>query len=116
MPGTASLCYFIVLRSSLCYGPKAGQFGQVLVSAKLHLCWCYTFADLGAFYPSFVVGARLASPHGPSKAALSPHAISTKNGIRHKKNAGTQKSSGTRKVLTPEKALAPRKALAPEKC
>jgi hypothetical protein len=62
----------------LCYGPKAGQFGQVLVSAKLHLCWCYTFADLGAFYASFVVGARLASPHGTLKDGFqSSYAIST---------------------------------------
>jgi hypothetical protein len=56
--------------------------------------------DLGAFYPSFVVGARLASPHGTLKdGSQSSYAISTKNGIRHEKNAGTRKGSGTRKVL-----------------
>jgi hypothetical protein len=79
--------------------PKAGQFGQVLVSAKLYLRWCCTFADLGAFYPFFVVGAPLASSHGTLKDGFqSSYAISTKNGSRHKKNAGT------------------RMALAPEKC
>jgi hypothetical protein len=57
--------------------------------------------DLGAFYLSFVVGARLTSPHGTLKdSSQSSYAISTKNGIRHKKNAGT------RKVLTLGKALA----------
>jgi hypothetical protein len=60
--------------------------------------------DPGAFYPSFVVGARLASPHGTLKdSSQSSYVISTKNGIRHKKNAGTRKALASEKVLTPEK-------------
>jgi hypothetical protein len=87
--------------------PKASQFEQVLLSAKLHLCWCCRPLRL---YPSFVVSAQL--PKDGSQSL-----ISTKNGIRHKKiadtrkgfisfdrlrNAGTRKKAGTRKMLTLE--------------
>lgn len=38
-----------------------------------------------------------------SAGSQSSYAISTKNGIRHKKNADTRKGSGTTKALTPER-------------
>jgi hypothetical protein len=65
--------------------------------------------------PSFVVGARLGTPHGPSKTALSPHMPfrqRTASGTRkmlaperlwHQKSADTRKGSGTGKVLAPER-------------
>jgi hypothetical protein len=60
-------------------------------------------------YPSFVVGARLASSHGPSKTALSPHMPFRQ-----------RTASVTRKMLTPErlrhqKSADTRKAPAPER-
>ena len=64
------------------------------------------------YTPLSSLGAWLASPHGTLKdGSQSSYAISTKNGIRHKKN------TSTRKVLTPEKVPLPlEKALAPKKC
>jgi hypothetical protein len=78
--------------------------------------------DLGAFYPSFVVGARLASPHGTLKdGSQSSYAISTKNSIRHEKNAGTRKALAPEKCrhqkrLWHQKNANTKKALEPEKC
>ena len=60
--------------------------------------------------PSFVVSARLPSPHGPSKTALSPHfdkerhqaqeKLLTPKRLWHQKSADTRKSSASEKVLT----------------
>jgi hypothetical protein len=104
--------------------PQAGQFGQILVSAKLHLCWCYTFAGLGASTPPSSL-ARGSPVHMDPLRRLSvlvcPFRQRTASGTRkmltperlwhqkrpwHQKSADTQKGSGTRKVLTPRKALA----------
>jgi hypothetical protein len=61
--------------------PKTSQFGQVLVSAKLHLCWsCRPWR----LYPPSSL-ARGSPVHMDPQRRLSV-LISIKNGIRHKKN------------------------------